>query len=103
MATYSFSQIWLYEQCPKKYQFKYLDKYESEFIASYDTVLWNSVHTTLERLYKEVNVFRIPTEEETLAKFREIWDGNVAKEWEIQAKWTYTVDVYLERWRAYLE
>ena len=57
MATYSFSQIWLYEQCPKKYQFKYLDKYETEFVASYDTVLWNSVHSTLEWLYKEVNVF----------------------------------------------
>ena len=103
MTTYSFSQIGLYEQCPKKYQFKYLDKYESEFVASYDTVLWNSVHSTLEWLYKEVNVFRIPTEEDVLAKFREIWDSNVAKEWEIQAKWTDTVDVYLERWRAYLE
>jgi hypothetical protein len=31
-------------------------------------------------LYKEVNVFRIPTEEDVLAKFREIWDSNVAKE-----------------------
>jgi hypothetical protein len=33
------------------------------------------VHGALEWLYKQVNIFIIPTKEETLAKFHELWDG----------------------------
>ncbi|MBQ7617075.1 PD-(D/E)XK nuclease family protein [bacterium] len=39
MVVYSFSQINLYEQCPKKYQYRYLDGLEREFETSPDLIL----------------------------------------------------------------
>ena len=60
MVVYSFSQINLYEQCPKKYQYRYLDGLEREFETSPDLILWTSVHGALERLYQQVNIYKIP-------------------------------------------
>ena len=69
---YSFSQIELYQQCPKKYQYKYVDKLETVFKTSPDLILGTSVHGALERLYQQVTVFKIPTSEDVLTKFHEI-------------------------------
>lgn len=104
MASYSFSQVGLYNQCPKKYQFRYLDKVETEFVSSPDLILWTSVHWTLEWLYKQINVFITPTKEETLAKFHELWDGWIkeAGEW-LMYKWDQTASDYIRRWEHYID
>ncbi|MBO4204133.1 PD-(D/E)XK nuclease family protein [bacterium] len=67
----------MYQQCPKKYQFQYIDKLEKEFKSSPDLILGTSVHSCLEWLYQQVNVFRIPTKEEVLNKFHEIWEKEI--------------------------
>lgn len=103
MAVYSFSQVWLYEQCPKKYQYKYVDKLPSEFESSPDLILWTSVHWALERLYQQVNVFKIPTKENLVWKFYDLRQKEIEKvgEW-LLYKWEQTQEDYLRRWEYYL-
>ncbi len=60
MVLYSFSQLSLYQQCPKKYQFRYLDKIERDFETTPDLVLGTSVHSALEWLYQQVSIFLTP-------------------------------------------
>ena len=104
MATYSFSQVGLYNQCPKKYQFRYLDKVETEFWSSPDLILWTSVHWALEWLYKQINIFIKPTKEETLAKFHELWDEWIKEAWEEMIyKWEQTAEDYIRRWEHYID
>jgi ATP-dependent helicase/DNAse subunit B len=77
---YSFSQIQLFAQCAKKYQYKYIDKIqEKEFESSPDLILGHSVHKALENLYKQVNVFVVPTEEAVLADFTSIRNEELAE------------------------
>lgn len=104
MAIYSFSQIWVYQQCPKKYQFQYIDKLEKEFQSSPDLVLWTSVHSALERLYQQINIFNIPSKENVINKFYEFWNKWIeeAKN-ELLYKWKQTQEDYIRRWEHYLE
>ena len=103
MTTYSFSQIGLYNQCPKKYQFRYVDKIQTEFWSSPDLILWTSVHWALEWLYKQINIFVTPTKEEVLEKFHELWEEWIKEAWEEMIyKWEQTEADYLRRWEHYV-
>jgi hypothetical protein len=66
---YSFSQIQLFAQCPRKYQYKYIEKIPTEFESSPDLLLGQAVHATLEYLYDQVNIFKVPTLEKVLEYF----------------------------------
>jgi ATP-dependent helicase/DNAse subunit B len=55
MTTFSFSQVSTYQQCPRKYQYHYLDKLKSkEFETSYELLLGSLVHTSLEWRYQQI-------------------------------------------------
>lgn len=71
MVLYSFSQLSLYQQCPKKYQFRYLDKIERDFETTPDLVLGTSVHSALEWLYQQVSIFLTPELSDVIWKFEE--------------------------------
>ena len=80
MTAYSFSQTQTFVQCPRKYQYKYIDKIkEKEFESSPDLILGHSVHATLERLYNQINIFKIPSQEELLVKFKDQRDSEIAE------------------------
>jgi ATP-dependent helicase/DNAse subunit B len=65
---YSFSQLQVYIQCPLKYRYKYVDKIPAkEFVESAASLLGKIVHESLEKLYKDVNVFNTPTQEALIA------------------------------------
>ncbi len=103
MSIYSFSQIWVYKQCPKKYQYQYIDKLEKEFKSSPDLILWTSVHAALERLYQQINIFKLPSKENVLDKFYEIWNKETNKVWDdLLYKWDQTAEDYIRRWEHYL-
>ena len=103
MSIYSFSQIWVYQQCPKKYQYQYIDKIEKEFKSSPDLILWTSVHWWLERLYQQINIFKLPTKQEFLNKFHELWNLSIQESWEkLLYKWDQTAEDYIRRWEHYL-
>jgi ATP-dependent helicase/DNAse subunit B len=79
MSVYSFSQLQLFQQCPRKYQYKYVDQIkEKEFESSPDLILGHSVHKALENLYNNINVFKIPTIEQVVSDFSNIWNQEIA-------------------------
>ena len=103
MSIYSFSQISVYQQCPKKYQYQYVDKLEKEFKSSPDLILWTSVHWVLERLYQQVNIFKVPNKEEVLNKFHELWDFWIQEaEDNLLYKWDQKAEDYIRRWEHYI-
>ena len=103
---YSFSQIQLFAQCAKKYQYKYIDKIqEMEFESSPDLILGHSVHKALENLYNQVNVFVIPSEEQVVTDFAKIRNEELTeatKEKPLQIKWDQTLEDYQRRGAHYL-
>ena len=104
MVVYSFSQINLYNQCPKKYQFRYIDWLEREFETSPDLILGTSVHGALERLYQQISILNIPIKADVLWKFHELWNNSIADAWEkLIYKGDQHEDDYLRRWEKYLE
>jgi RecB family exonuclease len=78
MATYSYSRLQTFRQCPRKYYYRYLAKVpldeEPEFIA---TFLGSRVHKALERIYDNVWNGRPISEDEVVAFYRSQW----AAEW----------------------
>jgi len=103
MVVYSFSQINLYNQCPKKYQFRYIDGLEREVETSPDLILWTSVHGALERLYQQISILNTPIKADVLWKFHELWNNSIAEAWEkLIYKWDQHEDDYLRRWEKYL-
>lgn len=107
MSIYSFSQTNLFEQCPRKYQYKYIDKIAKEFESSPDLILGQSVHGALERLYNQINVLKIPKENEVIEKFKNLRDSEFEKlknEWkEIKIKGDQILEDYLRRGNEYLK
>ncbi len=101
MVVYSFSQTQTFVQCPRKYQYKYVDKIqEKEFESSPDLILGHSVHAALERLYNQINIFNIPSKEEVLQKFKDQRDSELAeatKEKPLQLKGEQTLEDYVRR------
>ncbi len=106
MSIYSFSQTQTFVQCPRKYQYKYVDKIqEKEFESSPDLILGHSVHAALERLYNQINIFKIPSKDELLMKFKDQWDTEIkeaTKEKELQLKWEQELEDYIRRGIHYI-
>ena len=104
MVVYSFSQINLYNQCPKKYQFRYIDWLERGFETSPDLILGTSVHWALERLYQQISILNTPIKADVLWKFHELWNNSIADAGEkLIYKGDQHEDDYLRRWEKYLE
>lgn len=104
MVVYSFSQLNLYHQCPKKYQYHYLDGLEKAFETSYDLLLGQSVHHTLEWLYQELNIFKHPSEVDVLASFQWFRDALLNQYRDtLLNKNNQTPEDYLRRGESYLK
>ena len=101
MTVYSFSQTQTFVQCPRKYQYKYVDKIkEREFESSPDLILGHSVHAALEWMYNQINIFKIPSKEEVLWFFKTQWDTELAeatKEKPLQLKGEQQLEDYIRR------
>ncbi len=54
MPIYSHSRLSTFEQCPKKFKYKYLDKLKPEIEKTIETHLGSAVHKTLEWIYTNV-------------------------------------------------
>lgn len=103
MVVYSFSQINLYQQCPKKYQYRYLDGLEKEFETTPDLLLWTCVHAALEWLYQQVSIFKNPQKSDLIAQFYSLREQSLLN---TQGKLIYKGDQnesdYLRRGEHYL-
>ena len=108
MARYSVSQIQVYQQCPLKYRYRYIDKIPTpEFVETTDTLLWTLVHESLQNLYNSINIFKTPTKEEFIADY---YNLRTKKEEETAQNWweilnhhsDLTIDDFKHRWEVYL-
>lgn len=106
MSVYSFSQLQLFQQCPRKYQYKYVDQVkEKEFESSPDLILGQSVHKVLENLYNNVNVFKIPSLEDVMEDFHNTRNEEMekaTKEKPLQIKGQQTLEDYIRRGEHYV-
>ena len=103
MVVYSFSQLGLYQQCPKKYQFRYLDGLEKSFETTPDLLLGTSVHSSLERFYQQLNIYKKPQKSDLIDYFDTQRSKSLQENWEkIVMKWDQTLDDYQRRGQHYL-
>lgn len=103
MVVYSFSQLGLYQQCPKKYQFRYLDGLEKSFETTRDLLLGTSVHSSLERFYQQLNIYKKPQKSDLIEYFDIQRSKSLQENWEkIVMKWDQTLDDYQRRGQHYL-
>jgi len=75
MVMYSHSRLSTFEQCPKKFEFKYIDKIKT-IGKSIEALLGFAIHSVLELLYNEVKTGRMPTVEEIITIYSDIWKEN---------------------------
>ncbi|OGR97220.1 MAG: hypothetical protein A2016_03195 [Elusimicrobia bacterium GWF2_62_30] len=71
LLAFSYSKMSLYEECPLKYKFKYIDKIKEE--PKYYFAFGKSVHTALEFMYA-VKAPPFPTVDEVCEAFRQDWN-----------------------------
>src|SRR5688572_25278644 len=72
---YSNSRIETFEQCPRKYKFRYIDKIKTE-TEGVEAFVGKRVHEALEKLYKDVKIGKHQTLEELLHFFETEWEKN---------------------------
>lgn len=74
MPLWSHSRILAFEQCPRRYAFRYLEKPDVETVESIEAFLGSRVHETLEQLYRDVRMTREVTESELLSEYERRWE-----------------------------
>lgn len=71
LLAFSYSKMSLYEECPLKYKFKYIDKIKEE--PKFYFAFGSAIHAALEFLYA-VKAPPFPTVEELCEEFRREWE-----------------------------
>lgn len=74
MPTYSVSRLRKFDECPKAYEFKYIERLEVERVRNIYFFLGSRVHETLEDLHNGVDDGDSFSVEEVLKIFEEKWD-----------------------------
>ncbi|HEX9750905.1 MAG TPA: PD-(D/E)XK nuclease family protein [candidate division Zixibacteria bacterium] len=77
MTLYSHSRLSSYEQCPRKYAFRYIEKPDIERRTSIEAFMGKAVHDALESLYQSVLMERTPKWEEVRDFYERYWDKNL--------------------------
>ncbi len=76
MPVYSHSQLSVYEQCPLKYKFQYLDKIRREEGQSIEAFVGDMVHKTLKKCYDDVKLTRVNKLDELRRFYDNLWHKN---------------------------
>jgi putative RecB family exonuclease len=74
MPTYSHSKLETFQNCPMRYKLQYIDKVEVEEFESVEAFLGSLVHESLEKLYQDVQMTRIPDVEDMVKYFDDAWE-----------------------------
>lgn len=88
MPTYSNSRLKKFEECPRAYKFKYIQKVEVEKVENAFFFLGSRVHETLETLHEEL----INGKQNSLEEILEIYEDS----WE--EKWSEDIQMNRERY-----
>ncbi len=94
MSLYSHSKLACFGNCPRQYQFRYVDKVEVPKRVSPDAYLGNAVHRVLRTLYKHGADGVLVPREDALAMYHAQWE-KVDRDAIRLTKDYYTVDDYI--------
>jgi putative RecB family exonuclease len=72
---YSNSRIESFEQCPRKYKFRYIDNIRTD-TEGIEAFVGKRVHEALEKLYRDLKVTKLNTLDEILAFYENAWEKN---------------------------
>jgi putative RecB family exonuclease len=70
---YSHSRLETFNQCPRKYKFRYVDRLKSD-TEGVEAFMGKRVHEALEQLYKELKFTKLMTADETLTFYEREWE-----------------------------
>jgi putative RecB family exonuclease len=65
----------MFEQCPRRYKFRYVEKFDAGDRVSIESFLGGRVHEALERLYELVMYGKLWSEQELLDFYDKIWEN----------------------------
>lgn len=74
MPLYSYSRIGCFEQCPRKYKFRYIEKPDIEVPQGIEAYMGTMVHETLQQCYRLAQWDKIMSRDELLAYYRRRWE-----------------------------
>ena len=77
MPLYSYSRIDCFEQCPRKYKFRYIEKPEIRIVEGIEAFMGKIVHEALEQCYRLVRWEKTVTCDELLAFYRRRWEESL--------------------------
>jgi ATP-dependent helicase/DNAse subunit B len=77
MATYSFSKLDTFDQCPYKYKLQYIDKAEADFPTTVEAFMGSLVHGALYRLHWDLQFHKANSLEDVLSFYNTEWE----KQW----------------------
>lgn len=81
MTIYSYSRLSVYEQCPLKFKYKYIEKLIPEFEKTFESHLGDIIHQTLEWLYIQIKEKKKAPEIDELAEYySRKWEENFSPE-----------------------
>lgn len=75
MATYSHSRIEAFENCPLSYKYYYIDGIKSDR-DGIEAFMGSRSHDTLEKLYRDLKLSKLNTEEELADYYNQVWEKN---------------------------
>jgi len=76
MPTFSNSKLNTFEQCKLRYKYAYIDRIKTEIETTIEAFMGDMVHQTLEKLYKDVKFKHLPSVQELLDFYGQLWDKN---------------------------
>jgi len=72
---YSHSRIETFEQCPRKYKFRYVDNVRTE-TEGIEAFVGKRVHETLEKLYRDLKLAKLNSAEDLQRFYESEWEKN---------------------------
>lgn len=93
MPVYSHSRLTSFEQCPKKFYFRYVKRPDVPEFKGIEMFLGSVAHKALENLYRALLVSKVPAKEDVVKDYHSVWE----KEWGDDVtivKEQYTADDY---------
>ncbi len=99
MSIYSYSRLSCFENCPRQYAYRYLEKPPVPRFEGIEAFVGKVVHAVLERLYKQLRLTKFNSLDDSLAYYEQEWDRRWSEDIRIVKK-EYQADHYREMGRA---
>jgi putative RecB family exonuclease len=75
LKTFSNSRLDSFENCPLAFRYHYIDGIKSD-VDGIEAFMGSRVHDTLEWVYEQVRVSKVPSKDEILKQYDEVWEKN---------------------------